>query len=375
MAILKVYDDIANENDAVGFFGDRMDVFSLSRLTDFLTDCDAEIDGRLHCRGGSVTEGYACHDVLQNSGKTVKMTVEGMCASIATVILLSAKPENRKMFKNATIFIHNPFIPEFTLAEAYESKDLQALADELKKEEDRIIDFYFEKTGTNKDTLKELMDKGTSLTAEEAKQYGFVSEIITPILNKKGSFNNKFNMENQKIKELEDKLSEKSSLIDKILAKFNLKIARDILAKEITTADGSKLTVENEDGALSVGTPASPDGTFTTTDGKTVVVEGGVITSVTEKQDEPVDSEEVKALKAEIDSLKQQLENKATELTDLQNSVTEVNSLLAEIKNIKSQYVAATRTPEFVQEEKVSDKVQAKLREAEEKYKERNKRK
>ena len=74
MALLKIYDDIANENQAVGFFGDSLSVFSADRLSDFLQNTsDNEIDARVHCMGGSVSEGYTCLDLLAMSGKKVTL--------------------------------------------------------------------------------------------------------------------------------------------------------------------------------------------------------------------------------------------------------------------------------------------------------------
>ena len=151
MALLKIYTDIENENNAVGFFGDRQDVFSASRLTDFLRDTDdSEIDGRLHCRGGSVTEGYTCHDLLTHSGKKVSMTVEGLCASIATVILMSAPKERRKIYPYGQVMIHNPYIPEYTLADSYEAEDLKKMAADLEMEQNRLLDFYVANTGADR---------------------------------------------------------------------------------------------------------------------------------------------------------------------------------------------------------------------------------
>ena len=192
MAELKIYDDIGKDEMAF-FFGGEVEKFSAEKMRDLVdrmpTD-DSIINCHLHSRGGSVVEGYAISDILRMSGKTINMTVDGLCASIATVILLAAPKENRKIYPNARLVIHNPFIPEFTLADAYESADLQKLADELKAEENRLLDFYVDRTGASREELKNLMDAETELSPEEALRLGFVNEILKPISNNYYKFKN-----------------------------------------------------------------------------------------------------------------------------------------------------------------------------------------
>lgn len=92
---------------------------------------------------------------------------------------------------------------------------------------------------------------------------------------------------------MEKKTEVKASLLDKILAKIGVKTLEEAeaavqgpqaktepVAMELNTADGQTLTVEREEGEPQVGDKASPDGTFEMPDGKTIVVEEGVITDI-----------------------------------------------------------------------------------------------
>lgn len=84
----------------------------------------------------------------------------------------------------------------------------------------------------------------------------------------------------------------------------------DIEAKDyvLKTEDGSEINIDIDEGEEpKVGDPASPDGTFTLVDGRTVTIEGGVITEIkpAEQQEEGETKEE---LKAKIADLEQQLE-------------------------------------------------------------------
>jgi ATP-dependent protease ClpP protease subunit len=352
MALLKIYTDIENENNAVGFFGDRMDVFSASRLTDFLQSSeDSEIDGRLHCRGGSVTEGYTCHDLLTHSSKKVSMTVEGLCASIATVILMSAPKERRKIYPYGQVMIHNPYIPEFTLADSYGAEDLAKMAADLKMEENRLLDFYVANTGADRAELKAMMDAETTLNAEQALKFGFVGEILPAISNSKKEFTNKFKqMEAKQFEELKAEMAKKDTILNRLMKFVGLGV--EAVNLTLTDATGQTLTVERESGDAVVGDMASPDGTFTMEDGKVITVSGGAITEI----DEPAPAEdakdkEISDLKAEIETLKganaQAAADLATQLAEAKQTVADAVALQTELSGLKSKFFPEGRQQQF----------------------------
>lgn len=354
MALLKIYTDIENENNAVGFFGDRQDVFSASRLTDFLQNTDdSEIDGRLHCRGGSVSEGYTCHDLLTHSGKKITMTVEGLCASIATVILMSAPKERRKIYPYGQVMIHNPYIPEYTLADSYEAEDLKKMAADLEMEQNRLLDFYVANTGADREQLKAMMDAETTLNAEQALEMGFVGEILPAISNSKKSFNNKFKtaMENKEIAELKAEMVKKDTILNRLLKAVGL--SSEPVNMTMTDSTGATLTIEREAGDPAVGDKASPDGTFTMDDGKVITVSGGAITEITEEDETEMDAlkAENANLKAEIETLKSanataaaQLE---TQLAEAKQAVVDAQALKTELSTLKSKYFPEGRQQQF----------------------------
>ena len=390
--ILKIFEDISNEENIMMYFlGEEQKNISADSISDFVNGIpteDNEIDCRIHCRGGSVVEGYAIHDIIQNSGKVIKMTVEGQCASIATVVLLSAKPENRSMYQNATLFIHNPFVP--FLDGGLTSDKLLEYSNDLKKEEDRLLDFYVANTTANREELKIMMDAETSLNADEAIKLGFISKKIIPILSKKSKINN-FKMDETKFLELQNSLKDKDTLLNKILKKLNLKATKDVLAMEINTSEGT-LTIETEGTTYAVGDKASPDGSFTTDDGDVITVSGGKITSIDEPAEETMDAikkkcsdletelAELKALKVtETEDLIAKQTLIETENADLKAKqdvyeveIVAVQTLHAELKALKSTYVPAKRNPNANIEGDLSP-IQAKILAAQEKRKSRNK--
>ncbi|MBK9357721.1 MAG: Clp protease ClpP [Bacteroidales bacterium] len=354
MALLKIYTDIENENNAVGFFGDRMDVFSASRLTDFLqASDDSEIDGRLHCRGGSVTEGYTCHDLLTHSGKKVSMTVEGLCASIATVILMSAPKDRRKIYPYGQVMIHNPYIPEYTLADSYGAEDLAKMAADLKAEENRLLDFYVANTGADREQLKLMMDAETTLNAQQALEMGFVGEILPAISNSKKDFNNKFKqqMEAKQIDELKAEMAKKDTILKRLLKAVGLGV--EAVNLSLTDVTGNTLTVERETGDPAVGDTASPDGVFTMEDGKVITVAGGLITEIAEPHPRrmQMDKGKLKTWKAEIETLKgantQAAADLAVQLAEAKKVTEDAKAEYVELQGLKSKYFPEGRQQDF----------------------------
>lgn len=346
MALLKIYDDIMNESDAIGFFGDHQDAFSAKQLTEFLqASTDETIDGRLHCRGGSVIEGYTCHDLLQQSGKIINMTVEGLCASIATVLLLAAPKENRKIYPNASVMIHMPYIPEYTLADSYTADDLAKLSNDLRAEETKLLDFYVNKTGASREELQTMMDAETTLSAQDALRLGFVSQILPAMNNKQKEWKSKINtdMEN---KELNEALAKHETMFARLM-KF-VGLGPEAVNMTMTDATGAVLTIEREAGDPVVGDTASPDGTFTMDDGKKITVAGGLITEITEAAPQPnAKDKEIADLKAELEALKganaQAAADLATQLAEAKTATTEAMALKTELSGLKSKFFPESR--------------------------------
>jgi ATP-dependent Clp protease protease subunit len=283
MAQLKIYTDIQSESDKTfaRLVGDVEGV-SFADIDAFCNSIpadDNQIEVRLHCDGGSVTEGWAMYDRLRATGKEITCIVEGNAASMATVILMAAPKERRKAYENAHILVHNPWACVMTAADA---DDMQKIANDLKAEQERLVNLYVERCGVDRDTIQSLMDEDKFITAAEAKELGIIGEIIPPI-SAKAITTNPINM---------NEVNVKASLLDRMLAKLGFKTldeaaSLEIKALELSTAGGQTLTIEREEGQPQVGDAASPDGEWLMPDGTTIVVENGVITDIKPKEDAP----------------------------------------------------------------------------------------
>lgn len=284
MAQLKIYTDIQSESDKTfaRLVGDVEGV-SFADIDAFCNSIpadDNQIEVRLHCDGGSVTEGWAMYDRLRATGKEITCIVEGNAASMATVVLMAAPKARRKAYQNAHILVHNPWAVVMTAADA---DDMQKMANDLKAEQERLVNLYVERCGVDRDTIQSLMDEDKFITAAEAKELGIIGEIIPPISAKVRTTTNPINM---------NEVNVKASLLDRMLAKLGFKTldeaaSLDIKALELSTADGQTLTIEREEGQPQVGDAASPDGEWLMPDGTTIVVENGVITDIKQKEDAP----------------------------------------------------------------------------------------
>lgn len=328
MAVLKIFNDIQTENEKNNskFFGEAEGICykDVDEFCEQIPEDDNKIDVRLHCNGGSCTEGWAIYDRLRATGKEITCTVEGNAASMATVILMAAPKERRKAYASAEICVHNPWISSWGLSDIVTADDLDKAAKDLRDIQEKMLNLYVERCECDKEEMQALMNEDKYIGVNEAIRLGLIGEVIAPVSAKKQGavFNNK--SKNKMAKE-EKKVEVKASLIDRALAKLGIKNL-DELAKgmDLSTSDGQMLTVEREEGEPQVGDKATPDGEFMMPDGKTIVVADGVITDIKtdaqgskgENGDENTDR--IEELEQEVEDLKKRIEELEQEKNDAQ---------------------------------------------------------
>ena len=124
---------------------------------------------KIHSPGGEVFDGNAIFNALQRRGN-VEVQIEGLAASMATVISLAGMPV--KMAANGFYMIHNPW--GVAMGDAAELRDQAQLLDKIRS---NMVGAYAEKSGQSAEQIQEWMDSETWFTAEEALSAGFVDEI------------------------------------------------------------------------------------------------------------------------------------------------------------------------------------------------------
>ena len=125
---------------------------------------------RIHSPGGEVFDGNAIANALKRHPGGVTVQIEGLAASMATVISLSGSPV--RMSANGFYMIHNPWSVAMGDAE-----DMRDQADLLDKIQTGIVNAYAGKSGQTTEQIQSWMDAETWFTADEALAAGFIDEI------------------------------------------------------------------------------------------------------------------------------------------------------------------------------------------------------
>jgi len=144
---------------------------------DFIAELDklgetADLDVRINSVGGSVFEGIQIYNRLKLHKGKVDVTVEGLAASMASVIAMAG--DNVRMMQASLFMIHNPATGVFGNQE-----DLRRVAETLDKIKDILLDAYDSKSSLTRDELSAMMDDETWLTPTDALASGFIDEILS----------------------------------------------------------------------------------------------------------------------------------------------------------------------------------------------------
>jgi len=278
----------------------------------------------IHSPGGDVMEAFAIHDILAATGKKITTQIEGLCASAATIIALAGS--ERKMTENSEFMVHLPFGMGFGTAD-----DMQRAADDIREVENKVVVFYAEKTGLEQDEIRELMKNETWMPVDEAKEKGFVTELITTMkaVARITPKNNK--MAQMTESELDKKLD---GFLGKIMEGVKKVFGRSVEMLTVTTADGTILdfgdSVE-EESQIDVGSTATVDGAPATgehvlPDGRTLVFENGAITEIREPEDD------VEALKTKIATLEAENEKLKSAQAEAETRESEMKTAVDAMK-------------------------------------------
>lgn len=158
-----IYDEIGKD-----WFGEGL------TAKDFIAELNAikspRIDMRINSPGGQVFEGAAIFNAIKRHPATVTAYVDGIAASIASVIALAGS--KLVMAENALFMMHNPSGIAMGTAE-----DMRQTAGVLDKIKETMVGAYVAKSGQAEKDIIALLDAETWMNAEEAKAAGFADEI------------------------------------------------------------------------------------------------------------------------------------------------------------------------------------------------------
>lgn len=126
---------------------------------------------RINSPGGDVFDGMAIFNALRSHKGRVTTRIEGLAASMASIIALAGKEV--QAYANTMFMIHNPWV-----VVAGDQDDLREVADIVEKMRNSMVDVYAQASGVGKKELRDLMKAETWLTAKEAKDKGFVDTVL-----------------------------------------------------------------------------------------------------------------------------------------------------------------------------------------------------
>ena len=136
-------------------------------------DPDKEIQFYINSPGGAVTAGMAIYDTMQYIKAEVSTICIGMAASMGAFLLSSGAKGKRIALPNAEIMIHQP-------ASGTQGKvtDMEIDVERFLKIKDRLNRILAENTGKTVEEIKRDTERDHWFTAEEAKAYGLVDQVI-----------------------------------------------------------------------------------------------------------------------------------------------------------------------------------------------------
>ncbi len=126
---------------------------------------------RINSPGGDVWDGMAIFNALKTYNGKVVTRIEGIAASMASVIALAGKEV--QAYANTMYMIHEPYA--FTAGNQY---SLRELADILEKMSGQMIDIYSSNASPGKREIAQMMKDEAWLTAKEAKEKGFIDTVL-----------------------------------------------------------------------------------------------------------------------------------------------------------------------------------------------------
>lgn len=128
---------------------------------------------RLFSGGGDVFEGIAIYNLLKQSDKKIVVYVDGLAASIASIIMLAG--DEIFMGEGTQVMIHKPW----TIALG-NSSDLLDIVDQLDRVENEMLKIYQKATDLSESQLLKMMSDETWFNADEAMEFGFADKLIEP---------------------------------------------------------------------------------------------------------------------------------------------------------------------------------------------------
>ncbi|GGE37359.1 ATP-dependent Clp protease proteolytic subunit 1 [Pullulanibacillus camelliae] len=123
--------------------------------------------------GGSTSAGFAIYDTMQYIKPDVQTICMGMAASFAAVLLTAGARGKRMALPNSEVMIHQPHG-----GARGQASDIEISAKRIIKTRERLNAILAESTGQPLERIEKDVDRDYFMTAEEAKSYGIIDQIL-----------------------------------------------------------------------------------------------------------------------------------------------------------------------------------------------------
>jgi len=133
-----------------------------------------EIAMYINSPGGVVTSGLAIYDTIQFIKPAVSTLCIGLAASMGSLLLTAGATGMRFALPNARILLHQP-----SGGFQGQASDIERHAEDIIKMKRRLNEIYVRHTGKDYETIEKTLDRDYFLSAEDARTFGIVDEVIT----------------------------------------------------------------------------------------------------------------------------------------------------------------------------------------------------
>ncbi|MDP9196313.1 MAG: ATP-dependent Clp protease proteolytic subunit [Pseudomonadota bacterium] len=133
-----------------------------------------DISFYINSPGGIVTSGLAIYDTIQYIRCPVTTVCVGQAASMGSLLLAAGAPGKRFSLPNSRIMVHQP-----SGGAQGQAADIEIQAKEILKLRERLNSIYVKHTGRPLAEIEAIMDRDRFMSADEAKAFGLIDEVVT----------------------------------------------------------------------------------------------------------------------------------------------------------------------------------------------------
>ena len=138
------------------------------------TDNKRDIQLFINSPGGSVISGLGIYDTMQYVSPEIGTICTGLAASMGAVLLAAGTKGKRTCLPHSRVMIHQP-----SGGMQGQFSDMEISYNLIKSMRDELYEIMAKHTGKDKDTIAKDSDRDNWMTANEAKEYGLVDEVLS----------------------------------------------------------------------------------------------------------------------------------------------------------------------------------------------------